>query len=70
VAAYSAEDFVSLEWRGDTDFSVELRPGTVRRLSEDELEAELGSALRAAAGEKRRRVSELHRTVLREASGE
>lgn len=66
VQAYSAEDFVSLEWRGDADVTVELRPGTVRRLSEDELAGEFASALRAAVGERRRRVGELHRSVLRE----
>ncbi|WP_203686371.1 hypothetical protein [Phytomonospora endophytica] len=67
VQVYSAEDFVSLEWRGDTDFTVELRPGTVRRLSEEELTGEVNSAVRAAATERRRRINEVHRTALREA---
>ncbi|MEV0647896.1 hypothetical protein AB0I28_21775 [Phytomonospora sp. NPDC050363] len=63
VTAYSAEDYVSLTWRGKKDFTVELRPGTVRRLTEGELAEELNSALADAARQRAVRLREIHRRL-------
>lgn len=69
VEAFSRDDFVAVTWRGAADFTVELRPGTIRRLTEDELREELESALAAAARQRRRQMRDVHAIVLREVTG-
>lgn len=63
VVAYSVEDYVSLTWRGKKAFRVELRPGTVRALSDGELAAELNSVVANAARERAGQLREVRREM-------
>lgn len=67
--AFSANDWFSLTWRGADTFKIEARPGTVRRLSAEELGKELESLVLEAGRVRRGQVQEIQKEALREMTG-